>query len=563
MSRISNNLNASELIIEKLIQLGAQHFVISPGSRSTPLTVAAARNDHAEKTVHFDERGAAFYALGLARSTGKPAVLICTSGTAVANYFPAMIEASMDNVPMIILSADRPPELIGVGANQAIYQENIYGRYPRWHGNLSPPDDGIEPDHLNSLLESMWSHSIGEYPGPVHLNCQFREPLLDEENHTGTVVPEPSVAEASHELSKHEIHSISSAIESAKRGLIILGRSVPKKDHEAILTLADRLKWPVLPDIQSTLRFQDHPNVINFFDLALLKDEIRTKKPEITLEFSGPFTSKRLLTYLNDETIYQVSINPTPETNDPNQQVDFSLQSEIAEAVHELDVSDRSDSTWLDLWKDVSSRIKTIQEQYFQSTDDLSEPAIHHTVSRMIPNDHPLFLANSMPIRDMEMFASISEFNGSIYSNRGASGIDGLLATSAGIARGSKKPVTAIIGDLAALHDLNSLALSAKSSDPIIYIVINNHGGGIFNFLPISEETDVFDEYFGTPHALSFKQASEMFGLMYTNPHNMSDFKHEYAEAIERDQTTLIEIMTDRYENHDLHKDIFQLIRES
>lgn len=563
MSRISNNLIASELIIEKLIKLGAQHFVISPGSRSTPLTVAAARNDHAEKTVHFDERGAAFYALGLAKSTGKPAVLICTSGTAVANYFPALIEASMDHVPMIILSADRPPELIGVGANQAIYQENIYGRYPRWHGNLKPPDDGIEPEHLSSLLESMWSHSIGEYPGPVHLNCQFREPLLDEENHAANVVPDPSIEVVSHKFSKHEIQSVASAIESVKRGLIIVGRSVARKDHEAILALADRLKWPVLPDVQSTLRFQDHPNVINFFDLALLKDEISFEKPEITLEFSGPFTSKRLLNYLNDEEIYQISINPIPEPNDPNQQIDFFLQSDISRAVDELEVSDKSDSTWLNHWKDMNSKIQAIQEQYFLSTDDLSEPAIHHTVSRMIPNDHPLFLANSMPIRDMEMFASVSDFNGSIFSNRGASGIDGLLATSAGIARGSEKPVTAIIGDLAALHDLNSLALSANSSEPIIYIVINNHGGGIFNFLPISGETDVFDEYFGTPHALSFKQAAEMFGLMYTSPQNMTEFKHEYAEAIERDKTTLIEIITDRYENHGLHKDIFKLIRES
>ncbi|MCF7807573.1 MAG: 2-succinyl-5-enolpyruvyl-6-hydroxy-3-cyclohexene-1-carboxylic-acid synthase [Candidatus Marinimicrobia bacterium] len=565
MSRISNNLNASQYIIEKLIDLGVEHFVISPGSRSTPLTVAVARNDRAKQTIHFDERGAAFHALGLAKGSKSPSVLVCTSGTAVANYFPAIIEAAMDNVPLFILSADRPPELIGVGANQAIYQENIYGSYPRWYANLDPPDQGIDSDHLNALLESMWSCAVEDYPGPAHLNCQFREPFLGSDQQLNDTIPqrsESAMQERQAPIPEQHMQSLQSSINDAATGLIVLGRHVLPKDQIGILALAEQLNWPVLPDVQCSLRFKDHPSIINYFDLALLKTGPKVEKPELVLQFGGAFTSKRLLTYLDDEAVFQISVKASPEIIDPNHKLDLNIEGDISNLLDQLDVRDRSEADWLERWRIINHSIRATIETYFQNSDDLSEPAIHHFISRALPKHHRLFLANSMPIRDMEMFAKVGVYEGQVYANRGASGIDGLFATTTGIAKGSGGPITAIIGDLAALHDLNSLALCKPLSEQIIFIVINNHGGGIFNFLPITGERDVFDEYFGTPHSLSFKQGADMFGLAYSHPQNLSEFKSNFKETLQNGQSTLIEITTDRYENHQLHKDIFKLIRE-
>ena len=569
------NLDVAQIIIEALSHLGVNQFVISPGSRSTPLTVAIARHPKANTLVHYDERGAAFFALGHARATQMPAVLVCTSGTAVANYFPAFIEASMDNVPMIVLSADRPPELIGVGANQAIFQQDIYGVYPRLSLNLPPPEPLTSEIDILNQVNRLFNSSTTVRPGPVHLNCQFREPLLPK-GVVGSELPTYNVdwvksnlrpisgLSTSLPLPAEKLQLVLQNFEKSKRGIIIVGRSVNQSYNQSILQLSESLNLPVLPDVQSQLRFERHAHIINHFDLVLLSDEAQQQRPDFVMHFGGAFTSKRLLNYLDDSNIFYVSVKETPEQIDPNHQVSVGIQTDIenfCQSMYFLEIV--QEDQWLQSWQTMETHTAMAISNLLDNEPQLSEPGTSYQLSKIIPNTHALMLANSMSIREMEMFASTSYFKGEIFANRGSSGIDGLIATAAGYGAGSQGPVTILLGDLAFLHDLNSLQLIKNSEQPIIMVVMNNDGGGIFSFLPVREETDVFETFFGTPHGLTLENAASMFGLSYANPADMSEFQTTYSLAAKQGKSILIELFTDRVENHGFHQQIFQSLRES
>ena len=569
------NLDVAQIIVEALSSMGVNQFVISPGSRSTPLTVAIARHPEAKALVHYDERGAAFFALGYARATQMPAVLVCTSGTAVANYFPALIEASMDNVPMIVLSADRPPELIGVGANQAIFQQDIYGVYPRLSLNLPPPEPAALAVNILDQVVQLCCASTGVRPGPVHLNCQFREPLLPERVVTAELpgydadwvknnskfIPDAST---SLPLPSETVQHLLRSFKKSKRGIIVVGRSVDKSSNNSILRLSESLNIPVLPDVQSQLRFRSHPCVITQFDLVLLSDEIQKQKPDFVIHFGGAYTSKRLLNYLDGSKIFYVSVKETPERIDPNHQVSVEIQADIDIFCLSMDSLEiKQDDEWLKLWQGMETRTSITISNLLSHDSQLSEPGISYQLSKVIPNSHALMLANSMSIREMEMFAATGHFKGNIFANRGSSGIDGLLATAAGYGAGSQGPVTILLGDLAFLHDLNSLQLIKNSEQPIIMVVMNNDGGGIFSFLPVRDEIDLFEPFFGTPHGLTLENAAAMFDLAYTNPVDMGEFQTRYTVATKQGKSTLIELFTHRTENHDFHQQIFQTLRES
>ncbi|MCF7922063.1 MAG: 2-succinyl-5-enolpyruvyl-6-hydroxy-3-cyclohexene-1-carboxylic-acid synthase [Candidatus Marinimicrobia bacterium] len=569
------NLDVGNLIVEEMTRLGVTQFVVSPGSRSTPLTVAIARHPKAKVTIHYDERGAAFFALGYARATGVPAVLVCTSGTAVANYFPAVIEASMDNIPMIVLTADRPPELIDVGANQAIFQHNIYGVYPRLALELAPAHPGSLASDILSLVDKLYDTSIGNRPGPVHLNCQFREPLLPEtsNDHVNASFEEKWQEKNSRFtkqpirvsiLPQDKLKLVLGKMKQSRRSLIVVGRGVSSHHNHKIVELAEKLNLPVLADVQSPLRFTAHPHIINHFDLALLNEELQQLKPDFVLHLGGAFTSKRLLNYLNDMSIYYVSVKETPERIDPNHQVQIEFQTDITEFCKSIEtVRHEHDEHWLNTWQALEKHTALSLNNIFDQQTKLSEPATSYHLSKFIPGNHGLMLANSMSIREMEMFGVVGHFGGAVFANRGSSGIDGLLATTAGYASGADTPVTLLIGDLACLHDLNSLDLIKKAKQPIILVVMNNDGGGIFNFLPVSNQTDVFEPFFGTPHGLTLEHAAAMFKLNYSKPTTMDEFLLTYKTATEQFESALIELITDRTANHQFHQHIFKSLRES
>jgi 2-succinyl-5-enolpyruvyl-6-hydroxy-3-cyclohexene-1-carboxylate synthase len=565
------------LIVEELVRNGIDYFVISPGSRSTPLTVAVARNPKASHTICIDERAAAFHAIGYARATTNPAVLICTSGTAAANYLPAVIEAATDNLPLIILSADRPPELRHTGANQTINQVNLYGTYPTWQFDLPCPTAEIEPHVVLTTIDLAVSRARQSPGGIVHLNCMFREPLAptaepveipvslsDWHGRNGVYT---SYAQKLNTASESQIQQlVAHTIEPTIRGVLIVGQLKDPASYHWVVKLAERLNWAIFADIQSGLRLRrDIPNLVHYFDRLLLTDKaIELESVDTIIQIGSRTVSAGLLKWLAKypPTNYAMVLDNS-DRDDPNHQVTLRIESDIALFCQQLLANgfQRPPSEWVQQLRSTSHRIGLIIADFLNGQEILTEPWIARTISELIPAYHGLWIANSMPIRDLDMYGSEYTNHPRIGANRGTSGIEGSIAAATGFAVGLEAPVTAIVGDLSALHDLNSLALLSRNSYPIIVVVINNNGGGIFSFLSIAKSTDVFEPYFGTPHGLEFSHAASMFGLDYYHPQTQSEFIDKYSQALANNRSAIIEITTDRQENWQLHQDLNEKIQ--
>jgi 2-succinyl-5-enolpyruvyl-6-hydroxy-3-cyclohexene-1-carboxylate synthase len=560
------------LIVEELVRNGIDYFVISPGSRSTPLTVAVARNPKATHTICIDERAAAFHAVGYARATTNPAVLICTSGTAAANYLPAVIEAATDNLPLIILSADRPPELRYTGANQTINQVNLYGSYPVWQFDLPCPTGDINPQVVLTTIDLAVSRSRQSPGGVVHLNCMFREPLAptneavkipvsltDWQDRNGVYT---NYVDKLNTTCESEIqHLVAHIIKPTIRGVLIVGQLKDPESYHWVIELTKRLNWAVFADIQSGLRLrQDIPNLVHYFDRLLLTDKAVELEPADTvIQIGSRIVSAGLLKWLAKypPTNY-VMILDNSDRDDPNHQVTRRIESNIALFCQQLLANgfQRPPTEWVQQLRSTSQSIGLIVADFLNGKELLTEPWIARTISELIPAYHGLWIANSMPIRDLDMYGSEHTNNPRIGANRGTSGIEGSLAAASGFAVGLEASVTAIIGDLSALHDLNSLALLRENPYPVIVVVINNDGGGIFSFLSIAKSQDVFEPYFGTPHGLNFSHAATMFGLDYYHPQTQTEFIKIYTQALANNQSAIIEVTTDRQANWQLHQDI-------
>lgn len=574
------NINTiwSSLIIEELIRNGIDYFCISPGSRSAPLIVAVAENPHAKHIICFDERGAAFHALGYARATGKPAALICTSGTAAANYFPAVIEASMDAVPMIILTADRPPELRQTGANQTIVQVKLYGKYVNWEFDLPCPDENISPRVVLTTIDHAVFRSRRNPGGPVHINCMFREPLapVDLPVKTDYMRPFAEWEKRDNPFTKYQLplqmaqfsalEEIANIINNAKRGIIVAGKLSSLAQSKSILGLAQKINFPIFPDINSGLRFQlSKNNFISYYDQMLLIEQLRERfAPDTILQFGGRIVSKRLLGFidqLNPENYVQVLEGP--QRHDPKHNATHHFETDIEAFCKSLlkIAAANPRIPWFASFVESANIIDSLLDAYVNPEHAIGEVSAARIVSQLIPEKSALFLGSSMPVRDMDMFASTNGKFITIAANRGASGIDGTLASATGFAVGHNLPVTLILGDLAMIHDLNSLALLRSIKQQLIVVIINNHGSGIFSFLPIAEFDVSFEKYFGTPHELTFQKAAEMFKIDYYHPQTNKEFRKAYQETLMNEKSAIIEIQTDRRENFELHQKIADRIR--
>jgi 2-succinyl-5-enolpyruvyl-6-hydroxy-3-cyclohexene-1-carboxylate synthase len=570
------------LIIEELVRNGVDYFVISPGSRSTPLTATVAQHPQAQKIVCLDERGAAFHALGYARATGNPAVLICTSGSAAANYLPAVIEASIDSIPLIILSADRPPELRQTGANQTIDQVNLYGSYPKWQFDLPCPTAEISPNLVLTTIDLAVSKSRQAPGGVVQLNCMFREPFgsMDApveipaslEKWKESRSPYTRYASKLNISTTDEIESLIEIIQSTTRGVLVVGQLKSTVDIEAVVELAARLNWAVFADIQSGLRLrQDFPNLIHYFDRLLLTDiSLELEQIDSIVQIGTRIVSSRWLKWIEQypPQNYIIVVNDS-DRHDPSHLVSLRIESDIAYLCQHLcqQLPQLPPSTWVQKIRSASDQI-SVTAAKFLKTSKLTEPLIARTISELIPNQHGLWVGNSMPIRDLDMYAVANHHSPStihhspIGANRGTSGIEGAIAAATGFAVGLQASVTAIVGDLSSLHDLNSLALLQRNPQPVIVVIINNDGGGIFSFLPIAKSTEIFDPYFGTPHGVNFSHAAAMFGLDYYHPQTSDDLIRDYHQALARNCSAVIEVTTDRSENLQLHQALDREIQQ-
>ncbi|HMO52264.1 MAG TPA: 2-succinyl-5-enolpyruvyl-6-hydroxy-3-cyclohexene-1-carboxylic-acid synthase [Kiritimatiellia bacterium] len=557
----------SELMIRELNRLGAGAFFLAPGSRSSPLALSAV--EWGEKTlVHMDERALGFVALGYARATGRPAVVVTTSGSAAANLWPAVCEASLDAVPLILLTADRPPELRDTGANQTMDQVKLFGDYVRWFADVPCPDMALRPEYVLSTVDHAYFKAMHGHPGPVHLNQMFREPLApspgddrteawrrslktwwkSDEPWTSTY---PSSCDAS-------LAAVAPLLAQARRGVIVAGALRNSEEREAVLAAAKRLRWPVLPDIRSGLRLgRSARGVITMADHILLSERVRARmRPDVVLHLGGRVTSKRIQQWVRDSGAAVIMVNNLPVRMDPDHQIAQRLVTDLHPGLAWPSAT-RTPAGWSRKWQELNARVTTAWRAMWRESETITEPAVAAGISEWLPDHHRLVLASSMPIRDMEMYGGRTQAAVPVSANRGVSGIDGNLATAVGVAIGSGQPVTIILGDLALLHDLNSLALLKKSPVPVIAVVVNNNGGGIFSFLPVADIPRHFETCFGTPHDLSgFSDAASLFDLDYAGPKTMTELKKVYRAALTSGASTLIEVQTDRTENLKEHQRI-------
>lgn len=572
MPDITNlNLLWTSLLIESLIRNGCDYFCISPGSRSAPLTVAIARNPQAHKQIFYDERAAAFHALGWAKATGKPAVLVCTSGSAAAHYLPALVEASQDRVPMLVLTSDRPPELIDVGANQAIRQSKLYGDFVRCNYDFPCPSQDVPLTWILSTLQQALHTCLHPEAGPVHLNLPFREPLapspqeipaeylagLDQAWQMQTQHLETRETSMDPDEYKH----IEVLLQQARQGLLILGSLKPAEQQHA-LQIANHLRWPVFADALSGLRFDARleTQIASFDQLLLQPDFIQICHFDTILHLGGNYVSGRLLKHLaaHRPAVY-IQFQAGDRRQDPNHQVTFRSHASLA-ALQQM-LSLRADATWLANFKRFANAAEAVYAHELDQGSELSEPGLARLISRFLPPGHALMLGNSMPVREADSFAAPRSTQLTVFGNRGTSGIDGHVATATGIATGRKTPVTLLCGDLTLFHDLNSLHFLGQITQPVTVIVVNNSGGGIFSFLPIAEHSDVFEEWFGTPHQLSFAGAAQMFGLDYFAPTSRTELINALETSWNQGKPALIEVRTERTATRSLHRQLQAALR--
>ena len=556
-----------DVIIEELIRQGAGFFCISPGSRSTPLTLAVARNPASKYRIFPDERSAGFYALGHAKATGMPAVLICTSGTAVANYFPAVVEASADSRPMIILSADRPFELLESGANQTIRQENIFGTYTRWSLQLPSPGTGTPLVSLLSTVDHAVKISIGSPAGPVHLNVPLQEPLEPEQpdmEHQWAA-PVRSWMDSSMPWSRFEIPEkepsaegialLWSILAKSENPLFVAGNLDNIDDAQAVEALAVDLGIPLMADLTSGIRVskQCKPWQLAFHSEAF----IERFRPDTVIHFGGSMIGKQPAQAIRKwAPSNYVVVREHPARFSPDHNITMSIEATpgsvaMALAGHRQFRQTLEGTAFFSAARDA---IETLASAPDLPVNEISAARI---VSSLIDNDHALFVSNSMPARDMDMYAaSIQTTPVHTALNRGVSGIDGIISTAAGFSAGLQRPVTLIIGDISFLHDLNALSLLSHALNQLVVIVLNNHGGGIFSFLPVASVTECFEECFATPQNFSIKSAAETFGLPWSNPLSNRNFAECYIAALQSGRSNVIEVSCSREENFQLHESL-------
>ncbi len=570
------------LLVEELVRNGIDTFCIAPGSRSAPLVVAAARHRQARAVVHYDERGAAFHALGHARAAGAPAAVVTTSGSALANVWPAVVEASLERAPLLVLSGDRPPELQDAGANQTMDQVRFFRGYAEWSATLPCPSRSVDPSVVLTTVDQAVSRCRGPSGGVVHLNCMFREPLAPTDEGED---PEPCLApleawragerpytryeNASARPSREALDRLAALAGRRPRGILVAGRLADPAARRAAADLAVSLGWPLLPDVTSGLRLDGRPgNSVPYHDTLLFSETfMRRRRIEAVIHLGGRLTSRRLMDHL--EAVRPgdyVVVDDHPHRQDPIHRATQRLRLPVAafcESLKERVGQAAGDADWLAGWRQASERVGRGFAECFNQDRGLNEPKVAWLVSRRMGAGEGLFLASSMPVRDMDAFGCPRlDEPPAVAANRGASGVDGAIATAAGFARGLGRPTTLLVGDVAFLHDLNSLSLARDLRTPLVVVILNNDGGGIFSFLPIAGFPDVFERYFAAPHGLTFEHAAALFGAAYARPSTTDEFTAAYDEARRRPAATLIEVRTRREENRGLHMGLRQAALE-
>jgi len=534
-------------LVDEWARQGVRHAVVAPGSRSTPLAVALARNEAIEVHVFHDERSASFAALGIGSASGFPAVLLCTSGTAATHFHGAVVEAHQSDVPMIVCTADRPPELRDVGAAQTIDQTSLFGSATRWfHDPGVPSRDAAST--WRSLAARTVQAAVGVRPGPVHLNLPFREPL------TGEVVDMPQSREKKWSdvirLGSSENQDMSEIIKaiSGRRGVIIAGRGASRD----VLSLAESLGWPIFADAVSGVREQNSSVVIGF-DAILRSEKFSSSHvPEVVIRIGAPPASKVLAQWVKKNECRVVQLRSSEMVTDPDHTVEFTVIGDIATSTRLLASSTTScDKAWIQDWAQAEEATQKAITGW--TSENFSEPSVARTITSAMSVGSHLVVSSSMPIRDVEWFGTTTS-GVTVHSNRGTNGIDGVISTAVGVALSTRARVTVFIGDVACLHDSNGLwALNRRYVDLTI-VVTNNDGGSIFSFLPQAQivSNSDFELLYGTPHGASFEHLAATHGIDYERVTSVKDLE----TTLQRGGIRLIEVPCDRFTNVAQHESL-------
>lgn len=580
MKKVNKNILWATIFFEQLARLGVKHVCISPGSRSTPLTLAAVYNKKLTCLKIIDERSSAFFAAGIARTTGAPVALICTSGTATAEYYPAIIEAYQQRIPLIVCTADRPPELINRGANQTIIQKNLYGNHIRFFADAGLPDTSSRKlETIKKLAVRAFDISSSTDKGPVHINFPFEKPF-EPETYTDNIpvnlelkyIHKRDLKKKSEVVPKG-LKSLLKMIEKAKKGLIIVGpEQSNSKFPQLINAVADKTGFPIFADGASQLRFGKFStkHVIANYD-ALLRSEsfLKDFSPDLILHFGRTITAKGLEQFLEKTSAPKYLINEFGDWFDPTNSAKNALAINPIEFCQKLLDSKKilplteGKKEWNKFITSANLSAEIAKEKTITNSLFPNEPSTINLLLKNLPEKANVMLSNSLPVRDFDFFASNMEKEITVFHNRGASGIDGILSTALGIAYSSAKPTVLLTGDLAFYYDLTSLLSAKQYNIPLIIILVNNNGGGIFQFLPISKYKDVFEQFFTMPHSLSFKNFVKEFGGNYSLLKKQSDFKKHLTAALSAKNFSVLEIKTDAVSSLQLRRKYWEKVSDS
>ncbi len=568
--------------VDELARAGVTEACICPGSRSTPLAMLLREHPGIRTWMHLDERSASFFALGMAKASRKPVAVLCTSGTAAANFLPAVVEAKYGQVPLVVLTADRPQELRDVGALQTIDQVRLYGSHAkRFDEMLLPEATPTAIRQARAAADRAVATALSPPRGPVHLNFPFREPLVPspliavpEGGRRPLTAVEPPLAR----MPRIDIPDLIRTLRGKSKGLVVCGpmdfgdqlgeEERPYFDIET----ATRLAVPVLADAFSQLRCGDAlgGKAIDRFD-AFLRDEATAAGLafDYVIRIGAMPVSKPLQQFLdrNAGAVQILAAEPGtwPDASRTATHFGWGDGLEAANILVPFDVfsnygdSGRPDerAAWNEAWRSVNETAAVEMESALSRPECMSEPLVFRRLAELVPENAIVFAGNSMPVRDLDSFWPASTKRVRFLANRGASGIDGVVSTALGASAVSDQPLVLVIGDISLYHDMNGLFAAKRHNLNATIIVLNNDGGGIFSFLPQSEQGEAFEELFGTPHGLDFRHAAGLYGLDYALTATPDEFDAAVTASLRNQGVSLIEVRTDRAENLALHRDIW------
>lgn len=557
----SSNRNFATSLVAALADHGLAHVCISPGSRNTPLIAAFAAENRIIKWPILDERSAAFFAVGLSRATQKPVAIACTSGTAAAEYHPAVVEASQSEVPLIVLTADRPGELRNVGAPQTIDQIRLFGSSTKLFVDAPPPDEANNV--AADLVAEAWLEATTSPAGPVHLNLPFREPLLDA---SAEPPPPAAVRHPQPEPSELRLDNIAARLDG-RNGVIIAGRNYDTHFAGACGDLAAVLGWPVFADPLSGLRCssRQRENVLASGDALASAGALEATSPDLVLRFGPVPTSKSTWRWLEDHAeIEQILIDSKGRDATNSATTTLALSPTMAAAVLARAVAHPADPSWLHQWKRLDKIATNTISGLIDAAGFPNEPAIAQTVLAAVPPGTTVTVGSSMPIRDVDTYGGKPPHPKTIIGNRGTNGIDGVVSVALGTAA-SGPPAVVLVGDISMFHDANSLGTARQLELPFTVVVVNNNGGGIFHFLPQNDpeimDAVAFETYLATPHHTDFVAVAQAFGLEAIEVTNRRDLHNLLSQHPTGPR--LIQLRTDREANVELHRSISVAVEEA